>query len=87
MTVSRQVCLWFLLCAIAAPATGGQLGAVATIRGRVLDPQTRGVVARVRVIQVSTGLARETQFAWSRTPILHAFKDRGMARGGTVSHP
>jgi hypothetical protein len=46
---------------MAAPATGGQLGAVATLRGRVLDPQARGVIARVRVVQVSTGLERETQ--------------------------
>ena len=32
----------------------------ATVRGRVLDPQRAGVTARVRVVQVRTGLERET---------------------------
>jgi outer membrane receptor protein involved in Fe transport len=50
-------------CLVLAPvaAAGQQPGAVATLRGRVLDPQRRGVEARVRVVQTSTGLARETQ--------------------------
>jgi hypothetical protein len=65
VNVTRRVCflcvLWVLLCAMAVPAAGRQLGAVATLRGRVLDPQARGVSARVRVVQVSTGLERETQ--------------------------
>jgi hypothetical protein len=40
---------------------GQQPGAVATLRGRVLDPQRQGVEAQIRVVQVSTGLARETR--------------------------
>lgn len=55
------VCLGLLLAALAAPAAGQQPGAVATLRGRVLDPQRRGVEAAVRVVQVSTGLARDTR--------------------------
>ena len=51
--------VWLLLAPVAA-AAGQQPGAVATLRGRVLDPQRRGVEAQVRVIQLSTGLARET---------------------------
>jgi len=50
-----------LVLAIAAPVAGRQLGVVATLRGRVVDPQGRGVVARVQVVQVSTGLERQTQ--------------------------
>ena len=37
-----------------------QSTATATIRGRVLDAQGRGVVARVRIVQISTGLERAT---------------------------
>jgi outer membrane receptor protein involved in Fe transport len=50
-----------LLVVPAVAAAGQQPGAVATLRGRVVDPQRRGVEAQVRVVQVSTGLARETQ--------------------------
>ena len=75
MSVTGRVCLfWVLVTAMAAPATGRQVGAVATLRGRVLDPQARGVIARVQAVQVSTGLQRETQsdaaghFALSNIP-------------------
>ena len=62
MNIGFRVCLISILLLSNAPPSGaGQLGAVATLRGRVLDPQARGVVARVRVVQVSTGLERETQ--------------------------
>ena len=62
MKFTRRVCvLWMLLIATAAPVAARQLGAVAALRGRVVDPQARGVVARVQVVQVSTGLKRETQ--------------------------
>jgi hypothetical protein len=44
-----------------AVEAGQQPGAVATLRGRVLDPQRQGVEAQIRVVQVSTGLARETR--------------------------
>jgi len=48
-----------LLFVLAAPlAAQFELTAV---RGRVLDPQGRGVEARIQVIQQSTGLERETQ--------------------------
>jgi outer membrane receptor protein involved in Fe transport len=52
--------VWLLLAPVVA-AAGQQPGAVATLRGRVLDPQRRGVEAQVRLVQLSTGLARETQ--------------------------
>jgi hypothetical protein len=52
--------VWLLLVPVVC-AAGQQPGAVATLRGRVLDPQRRGVAAQVRVVQVRTGLARETQ--------------------------
>jgi Carboxypeptidase regulatory-like domain len=35
--------------------------AVSTIRGDVLDPQHRGVMARIQAVQPRTGLTRETQ--------------------------
>jgi hypothetical protein len=57
----RACLLWALLISLAAPAAARQLGTVATLRGRVSDPQGRGVVARVKVVQVRTGLERETQ--------------------------
>jgi hypothetical protein len=50
-----------LLCALAVPAAGNQLGATAALRGRVLDPQAGGVVARIQIVQVSTGLTRTTE--------------------------
>ena len=52
--------VWLLLVPVVC-AAGQQPGAVATLRGRVLDPQRRGVAAQVRVVQLRTGLARETQ--------------------------
>ena len=61
MKMRTTVCLVLLLAALAVPAAAQQPGAVATLRGRVLDPQRRGVEASVRVVQVSTGLARETR--------------------------
>jgi hypothetical protein len=43
---------------LAGPVTAQDSGA--TVRGRVVDPQGAGVAARVRVIQVRTGLERES---------------------------
>jgi hypothetical protein len=57
--VSRWLCL--IIVALALPASAQQPGASATLRGRVVDPQERGVPARVRVIDARTGLVRETQ--------------------------
>ncbi len=45
----------------AAPAGAQAAGATASVRGRVLNAQGQGVVARVQVIQQRTGLTRETQ--------------------------
>jgi hypothetical protein len=45
----------------AALPLSAQQSASATIRGRVVDQQHRGVAARVRVIQGRTGLQRETE--------------------------
>src|SRR5690349_1396004 len=55
-----------ILCALSfvisvAGAARAQQPAVSTIRGDVLDPQHRGVVARVQAVQPRTGLTRETQ--------------------------
>jgi outer membrane receptor protein involved in Fe transport len=61
LTLRLHVSLVWLLLAPVVVAAGQQPGAVATLRGRVLDPQRRGVEAQVRVIQVSTGLARDTR--------------------------
>lgn len=62
MTVRLHVPLALILCTVAAASAAAQQpGAVAGIRGRVLDPQRRGVEARVQVLQVSTGLERETR--------------------------
>jgi hypothetical protein len=47
-----------LLVCLAAPLAAQQ-PATATLRGRVFDPQRRGVEAAVRVVQVSTGLERQ----------------------------
>ena len=38
-----------------------QPGAVASIRGRTIDPQRRGVQATIRVVQLGNGLTRESQ--------------------------
>jgi Carboxypeptidase regulatory-like domain len=61
MTVRLQLCLACVLLGIVVPVAAQQPGAVAGIRGRVIDPQRRGVEARVQVIQVSSGLERETR--------------------------
>jgi hypothetical protein len=61
MTVRLQMCLAWVLLGIVVPVAAQQPGAVAGIRGRVIDPQRQGVQARVQVIQVSTGLERETR--------------------------
>lgn len=61
MTLRFQVWLAWVLLGIVVPVAAQQPGAVAGIRGRVIDPQRRGVEARVQVIQVSTGLERETR--------------------------
>ena len=61
MLVRRQVSLVCLLVWLVSPLAAQQPGAAATLRGRVLDPQRRGVEARVRVVQISTGLERETR--------------------------
>ena len=45
----------------ASPVSAQQPGASAALRGRVLDPQKRGVAAQVRIVDQRTGLARETQ--------------------------
>ena len=55
------LCVLMLSWWTAAPAHGQQPGAASTLRGRVLDPQGQGVAARVRVVQVSTGLERESR--------------------------
>ena len=61
MTVRLQMCLAWVLLGIVTPVAAQQPGAVAGIRGRVIDPQRQGVEARLRVVQVSTGLERETR--------------------------
>ena len=45
---------------VAAPLNAQQ-AASGTVQGRVLDTQRQGVSARVQVVQVQTGLQRETQ--------------------------
>ena len=54
MTVRLQMCLAWVLLGIVVPVAAQQPGAAAGIRGRVIDPQRRGVEARVQVIQVRT---------------------------------
>jgi Carboxypeptidase regulatory-like domain len=54
------VMVWILV-SLVLPAAAQQPGAGASLRGRVVDPQRQGVEARVQVVQVSTGLARETR--------------------------
>jgi hypothetical protein len=46
---------------ITSPAAAQQPGASAALRGRVLDPQKRGVTAQVRIVDQRTGLTRETE--------------------------
>src|SRR4029077_19700836 len=57
---------WLTMCALVAlPAlvatpAAAQQPAAATIRGRVLDPQHRGVAAQITVTQTRTGLEHQT---------------------------
>jgi hypothetical protein len=55
-----RVFLAAILLATAAPLRAQQPGASATLRGRVLDPQKRGVAARVQVLYPRTGVTRDT---------------------------
>ena len=61
MSVRISVCVVLFVLSLPGLASAQQPGTVASIRGRVLDPQRRGVEAKVEVIQVSTGLTRETR--------------------------
>src|SRR5438105_2076787 len=61
MRVWQRVCLAIFLVSLAGSASAQQPGAASSLRGRVLDPQRRGVMARVQLVQVSTGLQRATQ--------------------------
>ena len=61
MPVRVVVCLVCLVACLPAAAAAQQPGATAALRGRVTDPQQRGVSASVRLVQASTGLVRETQ--------------------------
>jgi hypothetical protein len=58
-----SVSLLLIACLVfaAAPSTGQQPGSAAALRGRVVDPQKRGVPARVQVIYPRTTLIRDTQ--------------------------
>ncbi len=57
----RLPLLLVFVMALAAPVAAQPPGASAALRGRVLDPQQRGVPARVRVVHAHTGLTRETR--------------------------
>ena len=60
--MTLKVSLGLLLAALAtASAAAQQPGAAASIRGRVLDPQRRGVQATIQVVQVNTGLSRDSR--------------------------
>lgn len=45
----------------ASPASAQSPGASASLRGRVIDPQARGVVAQVQVVHEAKGAMRETR--------------------------
>src|SRR5437867_12267111 len=60
MTGRVLICGLVLMAGVAATAAA-QPGAAATIRGRVLDPQGQGVIARVQIVPARTGLERDTQ--------------------------
>ncbi len=45
----------------ASLAFGQASGATAAVRGRIINPQGQGVVARVQIVQARTGVERETQ--------------------------
>ena len=61
MSIRRVVCLGLLVVGLSVPVAAQQPGAVASIRGRVIDPQGRGVPATIRVVQLSNGLTRESR--------------------------
>ena len=61
MSVKLGVWLACVFMCLAIPLAAQQPGAAATLRGRVVDPQGRGVAARVRVVSAATGLERETR--------------------------
>ena len=56
MSIRRVVCLGLLVVGLSVPVAAQQPGAVASIRGRVIDPQGRGVPATIRVVQLGNGL-------------------------------
>ena len=60
MRVRLGLCLGLFLLSLAASATAQQPGAAASIRGRAIDPQRRGVQATIRVVQLGNGLTRES---------------------------
>ena len=61
MTFALRVCVGVMVLAgVAATAVAQQAGSVASIRGRVVDPQRRGVEATIQVVPAATGLARQT---------------------------
>ena len=61
MSARVHVSLWLLILMLAGAAEAQQPGAGATIRGRVLDAQRKGVQARVQIVQAATSLTRETK--------------------------
>jgi len=61
MTGRVLICGLVLMAGVAATAAAQQPGAAATIRGRVLDPQGQGVMARVQIVLARTGLERDAQ--------------------------
>jgi outer membrane receptor protein involved in Fe transport len=61
VSVRTSLSIVGILACLTLPAAAQQPGAVASLRGRVVDSQRRGVEARVQLLQISTGLARETR--------------------------
>ena len=61
MRVRLVVCFTWLAVSLSSPIAAQQPGAVASIRGRTIDPQRRGVQATIRVVQLGNGLTRESQ--------------------------
>ena len=55
MRVRVGLCLGLFLLSLAASATAQQPGAAASIRGRVIDPQRRGVPATIGSCSSGTG--------------------------------
>jgi hypothetical protein len=56
MNLRLVVSLAVVVVGLVAPVAAQQPGAVASIRGRVIDPQGRGVQATIRVVQLGNGL-------------------------------